>query len=157
MKYDGSTRVLCPECNTKVNVGTAGPAGLAQHIGKGPCQDACQKREQERNTCTLFDFGVKKNKSDAGARSPPDAGSSLSKGQLAFPAPIIVQPLVRPASKSDRQKLDLQTPERKGCLLGWKLIGELRTLQKTWDRKYRLQELMTRYLDLEGRRLRLNV
>ncbi|KIJ98862.1 hypothetical protein K443DRAFT_8880 [Laccaria amethystina LaAM-08-1] len=91
VKYDASTRVLCPECGTNVQVGTAGPAGLEQHQGKGLCRDARQKREQQKKTRTLFDFGLKKGK-DAAASNPPVAGSSSSKSQLTFPAPIVVQP-----------------------------------------------------------------
>jgi hypothetical protein len=84
--------VLCPECGTNVQVGTAGPAGLEQHQGKGLCRDARQKREQQKKTRTLFDFGLKKGK-DAAASNPPVAGSSSSKSQLTFPAPIVVQPV----------------------------------------------------------------
>ena len=126
MKYDVSTRLLCPECDTDVHVGTAGPAGLKQHQGMGPCRAARQKRDQQKKTRTLFDFPLKQGKKDA-ATSNLVAESSLPKTQLAFPAPIIVHPLVGPASVPDHHKLlDLQTRVRKGCTLGWKLIDELR-------------------------------
>ena len=85
----------------------------------------CLKREQQKKTHTLFDFLLKQGKKDA-ATSNLVAGSSLLKTQLAFPVPIIVHPLVGPASVSDHCQLDLQTQACKWCTLGWKLIEELR-------------------------------
>ena len=38
VKYDNSTTVVCPSCGEDVHIGSAGPAGLAQHEGKGPCR-----------------------------------------------------------------------------------------------------------------------
>jgi len=73
----------------------------------------------------LFDFALKQGKKDA-ATSDLVAGCLLLKTLLTFPAPIIVQPLVGPASEPNHHKLDLQTPECKGCMLGCKLNGELR-------------------------------
>ena len=109
MKYDVSTKLLCPECDPNIHVGTAtGPAGLEQLRGMGPCRAACQKREQQKKTHTLFDFPLKQGKKDA-ATSNLVAGSSLPKTQLAFPAPIIDHQLVGPASVPDHRKLDLQT------------------------------------------------
>ena len=115
----------CPECDPNVHVGTAGPAGLEQLRGMGPCRAARQKREQQKKTRTLFDFPLKQGKKDA-ATSNLVAGSSLPKTQLAFPAPIIDHRLVGPASVPDHRKLDLQTRARKGHTLGWKLTEELR-------------------------------
>ena len=115
----------CPECDPNVHVGTAGPAGLEQLRGMGPCRAARQKREQQKKTRTLFDFPLKQGKKDA-ATSNLVAGSSLPKTQLAFPAPIIDHRLVGPASVPDHRKLDLQTRAHKGCTLGWKMIEELR-------------------------------
>ena len=97
MKYDVSTRLLCPECDPNVHVGTAGPAGLEQLRGIGPCRAAHQKWEQQKKTRILFDFPLKQGKKDA-ATSKLVAGSSLPKTQLAFPAPIIDHRQVGPAS-----------------------------------------------------------
>ena len=96
VKYKVSMRLMCPKCDTNVHVRTAGPAGLKQHQGMGPCQFAHQKREQQKKTCTLFDFPLKQGKKDA-ATSNLVMGSSSLKRQLAFPAPIIIHPLVGPA------------------------------------------------------------
>jgi len=54
----------------------------------GPCQAAHQKREQQKKTCTLFDFALKQGKKDA-ATSDLVAGCLLLKTLLTFPAPII--------------------------------------------------------------------
>ena len=122
MKYNVSTRFLCPECDTNVHVKTAGPAGLKQHWGV--LVELHTKRGNSRKKHTLFDFLLKQGKKDA-ATNNLVMGSSLPKTQLAFPAPIIIHPLVGPASVPDHHKLDLQTQVCKGCTLGWKLI-ELR-------------------------------
>ncbi|KAF8240321.1 hypothetical protein L208DRAFT_1233751, partial [Tricholoma matsutake] len=60
LKFDDSTTVVCPSCGGDVCVGTAGPVGLAQHEGKGPCHKAQAKKNQEKKTRTLFAIGLKK-------------------------------------------------------------------------------------------------
>ncbi|KAF8815932.1 hypothetical protein BYT27DRAFT_7230107 [Phlegmacium glaucopus] len=44
---DANGFVRCPECDTRVNCGTASLANLAQHQGKGPCQKAKAKRDKD--------------------------------------------------------------------------------------------------------------
>ena len=85
-----------------------------------------KRGNSRKKTRTLFDFPLKQDHWKDAATINLVAGSSLPRTQLAFPAPIIVHPLVGPASVSDHRKLDLQTRARKGCTLGWKLIEELR-------------------------------
>jgi len=125
VKYDASTRVLCPDCGTNVHVGTAGPDGLQQHQGMGPCRDARQKKEEKKKTRKLFDFGWKK-RDEIPTNTPSAAESSSSKSRLPEPVPVVVLPLVQSASESERRESEPQVIERKGCKLGWKLIGELK-------------------------------
>ena len=62
IKYDDSTTVVCPSCDEDVCVGSAGPTGLVQHEGKGPCCKAQAKKEQLKHARTLFNIGVKRAK-----------------------------------------------------------------------------------------------
>ena len=66
----------CPECSEDVHVGTAGPAGLAQHQGKGPCREAREKKDAQKKTRKLFDFGWKKRKDNDEATNMPSFGES---------------------------------------------------------------------------------
>ena len=46
--------IVCPSCGEDVHVGSAGPAGIAQHEGKGPRRKAQAKKNQQKKTSTLF-------------------------------------------------------------------------------------------------------
>ena len=54
----------CPEqCGEDIDVGTAGPDGLSQHMGKSKCKknvERKKKQQKEGKMRTLFDIGVKK-------------------------------------------------------------------------------------------------
>lgn len=78
---------MCPSCGEDVHVGTAGPSGLAQHEGKGPCRKSQAKKEQKRQARTLFDLGLKRVK-DIPTSSPAAAGSSARKN-LKSPSPVV--------------------------------------------------------------------
>ena len=118
----------CPECSEDVHVGTAGPAGLAQHQGKGPCREAREKKDAQKKTRKLFDFGWKKRKDNDEATNMPSFGeSSGSTSRLPIPAPVMVVPLVRSTSgTSERRNMDPQIQEHKGCEFGRQLIEELK-------------------------------
>jgi len=77
--------VVCPFCGENVCIGSAGPAGLVQHEGKGPCCKAQAKKEQLKNARTLFDIGVKRAK-DIPLSAPTANHSLRDKG----PSPIMV-------------------------------------------------------------------
>ncbi|KAF8808491.1 hypothetical protein BYT27DRAFT_7210874 [Phlegmacium glaucopus] len=60
---DANGFVRCPECDTRINCGTAGLANLAQHQGKGPCQKAkakCDKDTKKKGNMLILAFTVKK-------------------------------------------------------------------------------------------------
>ena len=57
--------IVCPSCGEDVHVGSAGPAGIAQHEGKGPRRKAQTKKNQQKKTRTLFDIGLKKARDDS--------------------------------------------------------------------------------------------
>ena len=83
-QYDYSTIVVCPSCGEEVHVGSAGPAGLAQHEGKGPCRKSQAKKEQKRQTRTLFDVGLKRAK-DIPATSSASQSTGLFVRITNFP------------------------------------------------------------------------
>ena len=96
--------------------------------GVGSLSSCAPKEGTAEKKRILFDFPLKQGRKDA-ATSNLVAESSLLKTKLAFPAPIIVHPLVGLTSVPDHLKLDLQTRARKGCTGGWKLIEELMTAE----------------------------
>src|ERR1700678_2556283 len=128
VKYDNSTTIVCPSCGEDVHVGSAGPAGLAQHEGKGPCRKAQAKKEQQKKTRTLVKSSVKKT-NDIPASMPAAAGSS---SRNKWPPPIVV----------------VQTPQglevhysatepggqvRRGCERGWELMTKLKEAEDRMD------------------------
>ncbi|KAF8148025.1 hypothetical protein B0H34DRAFT_272383 [Crassisporium funariophilum] len=133
VKYDDSTTIVCPSCGEDVRVGSAGPAGLAQHEGKGPCRKNQAKRKQQKKTRTLFDVGLKKTNNVLGRLiGAPAAASSPSRNK--DPAPITVF--------CDSHKTGLCVNEtvsggqdRRGCQRGWELITELKEAEKRLDLK----------------------
>ena len=54
---------LCPECETDINIGFAGPEGLVQHQGKSKCKENIDKKKKtnkKTKVWTLFAVGMKK-------------------------------------------------------------------------------------------------
>jgi len=122
------TTACCSECGEDINVGTAGLAGLSQHMGKSKCQKNIEnkkKKEKQGMIQTLFNVGVVKKGKDI-PQDPlmPEASSSTRKA-LASPLPIIVYPS-KGSSGNAPQPESLGTKEHQGCLLGWEIIDQLR-------------------------------
>ena len=47
VKYDIMIKERCPLCEEDINVGTAGPMGLAQHRGKKTCLATVKRKKQD--------------------------------------------------------------------------------------------------------------
>ncbi|KAH9010934.1 hypothetical protein EDB83DRAFT_378225 [Lactarius deliciosus] len=59
VKYDVTTTERCPLCEEDIQVGTAGPQGLAQHRGKKKCLATVKKKRQDAEMAkkpTLFSY-----------------------------------------------------------------------------------------------------
>ena len=59
IRYDVTATERCPLCEEDIQVGTAGPQGLAQHKGKMKCLANVKKKQQEMGvakTPTLFSY-----------------------------------------------------------------------------------------------------
>ena len=76
--------------------------------GVGSLSSCMPKEGTAEKTQVLFDFPLKQGRKDT-ATSNLVVESSLPKTKLAFPAPIIVHPLVGLTRVPDHCKLDLQT------------------------------------------------
>jgi len=126
------TMAHCSECGEDINVGTAGLAGLSQHMGKSKCRKNIEnkkKKEKQGTIRTLFNVGVVKKGKDI-PQDPlmPEASSSTRKA-LASPLPIIIYPS-KGSSSNAPQPESLGTKEHWGCLLGWEIIDQLQQASK---------------------------
>jgi hypothetical protein len=81
VKYDITTTERCPLCEEDIQVGTAGPQGLAQHRGKKKCLAP-----------------IKKKKQDTVMMKKPTLFSYLSRQETALPT---ATDLVREAKRND--------------------------------------------------------
>ena len=124
---------MCPSCGEDVHVGTAGPSGLAQHEGKGPCRKSQAKKEQKRQARTLFDLGLKRVK-DIPTSSPAAAGSSAKKN-LKSPSPVVVVQKTLQGLGTEAYTSSPMVPgqARRGCEQGWELMTKLKDAEDRMD------------------------
>ena len=102
----------------------AGPAGLAQHEGKGPCHKAQAKKNQQKKTRALFDIGLKKAR-DVPASVPPTGGLSL-RNSLKGPPLIVVGQMHHQIQEHDHEVEPGGWQACWGCKRGWELMTELK-------------------------------
>ena len=121
---------MCPSCGEDVHVGSAGPAGLAQHEGKGPCRKSQAKKEQKRQARTLFDVGLKRAK-DIPASMPAAAGSSTRS--KAPPPVVVIQKAYQGMEAHHTSSSMVPGQERRGCERGWELMTELKNAEDRMD------------------------
>ena len=121
---------MCPSCGKDVHVGSAGPAGLAQHEGKGPCRKSQAKNEQKRQARTLFDVGLKRAK-DIPASMPAAAG--LSTRNKAPPPVVVIQKAYQGMEAHHTSSSMVPGQVCRGCERGWELMTELKNAEDRMD------------------------
>ncbi|KAI9431976.1 hypothetical protein H4582DRAFT_1821850 [Lactarius indigo] len=115
VKYDITTTERCPLCKEDIQVGTAGPQGLAQHQGKKKCLATVKKKRQDTEMAkkpTLFLIRVR----EPGCE-PRAGGVTLNL------APN--DQTNRALHETNNMQQPQATPARKGCRTAWLLLDRL--------------------------------
>ncbi len=107
---DAQGFTICPECDTRINCGTAGLANLARHQGKGTCRAAKDKRDKD---------GKKKNMTILAFWKKPTAKPILIPSTVTHVKPIhnrilasAADPFIPTASAAPLKEKALKVPSK---------------------------------------------
>ena len=112
-KYDLTTTERCPLCEEDINVGFAGPKGLAQHRGKKKCLATAQRKKEDAEMAkkpTLFSYLRRQEK---GSSSASNLAREAERNNVEDAARIVVNRIamtdaVPRASTAQRADQDAQ-------------------------------------------------
>ena len=96
VKYDITTTERCPLCEEDIQVGTAGPQGLAQHRGKKKCLAAVKKKQQDAVMAkkpTLFSYLRRQNTT---LPTITDLAREAERNEIESSSRIVVSQVTKP-------------------------------------------------------------
>ena len=96
VKYDITTTERCPLCGEDIQVGTAGPQGLAQHRGKKKRLATAKKKEQDAVMArepTLFSYLCRK---DTTLPTPTDLAREVERNDAEDASRVVVSRVTIP-------------------------------------------------------------
>ncbi|KAH9010057.1 hypothetical protein EDB85DRAFT_2240366, partial [Lactarius pseudohatsudake] len=137
VKYDITTTERCPLCEEDIQVGTAGPQGLAQHQGKKKCLATVKKKRQDAVMAkkpTLFSY---LRRQDPALPTTIDLAREAERREVERSSRVVdATPNLAPNNQANRVRVPHETdntrqqppatPAWKGCRAAWLLLDRLR-------------------------------